>query len=112
MSRHFTNHLAFSVVLVYTLKPGSLYLRGQIRVDVINATILAKNLTVRSSCYENVSEAELKSNGLSCLAEEISRQYNIKATALFLPIVLIQIYNEGEQKNMKSMQFNKVEACM
>lgn len=54
-----------------------------------------------------MSEVELQSNRLNCLAEEISKQ----SMALLLPKVLIHIYSEEEQNDMISLQF-KVGACL
>lgn len=61
--------------------------------------ILAKNKAVLCLCPDSLSEAELKSNGLICLAEEISLQHSTEPVAWLLPIALVQINDEREQKN-------------
>lgn len=53
-----------------------------------------------------MSEAKFKSNRLTYLAEEISRQHSIQAVAQLLLIVFSQVYRETEQKvEQKNMWF-------
>lgn len=59
--------------------------------------IMVKNLCAICSCPENFHEAKLE-DGLICLAEEISRQASIQATAWPLLATLIQVFSERKQK--------------
>lgn len=58
------------------------------------------------TCSKNQSEAKFKSNRLTYLAEEISRQHSIQAVAQLLLIAFSQVYRETEQKvEQKNMWF-------
>lgn len=49
-------------------------------------------------CPKSLSEAEFKSNGLICLAEEVPKQLSIQAVAWFLFTLFRQVYSGREQK--------------
>lgn len=53
-------------------------------------------------CTENLSEAEVKNNRLSCLAEEVSAWHISQPVAWLQVTALSQIHNEREQKLVKT----------
>lgn len=68
--------------------------------------IMKKHLSMFWKCSKNLSEAKFKSNRLTYLAEEISRQHSIQAVAQLLLIAFSQVYRETEQKvEQKNMWF-------
>lgn len=56
--------------------------------------ILVKHLAIFRLCSESLSEAELKSNGLVCLAEEVLRQDSIQAVSWSVLTARIQAIRE------------------
>jgi hypothetical protein len=58
--------------------------------------ILAKSLAALCQYSKNLSETELKGNGLVYLAEEISWQENIQAVSRSLFNVGIQVHSERQ----------------
>lgn len=63
--------------------------------------ILTKNLTVFCPCPGNLSGTELKRNGLSCLAEKVSRQHSLQAVKQLVRMTLSSAMEEKhDRKNV------------
>lgn len=56
--------------------------------------ILVKSMALFCPHSKNFPEAKLRSNGLTSLVEEISRQFRIASITELLVIILMQDYNE------------------
>lgn len=66
--------------------------------------ILMKNLSFFCPCPENFPKAELKRNGMSSSAGEISQQHNVESVAWLLLIICLQVCSEKEQVKQKEIQ--------
>lgn len=66
--------------------------------------ILVKSVALFCPHSKNFPEAKLKSNGLTSLVEEMSRQLSIAATTQLLVIILIQDYNEERARGAETQQ--------
>jgi hypothetical protein len=55
---------------------------------------LSKNLAIFCPCPETLKDAKFKGDGLTNLAEEISRELSIQAVAQFLTDCFNQLYSE------------------
>jgi hypothetical protein len=58
---------------------------------------LAKNMAAFCPCLKHLLESELKSFGLSKLAEEISKQLHMDSVIWMLVLASVQVYDEKEQ---------------
>lgn len=62
--------------------------------------LLAKYRTKFCLCPENLSKADSKSNGSSCLVQIVSKWRNTEATAWLL---LIEVYENSKKTDIKNM---------
>lgn len=65
---------------------------------------MARNLDAFCPCPKNLPETKLKTNGLICLMEKISRQYNVESMVRLVVIMHVQVYNTGKQVSQEEIQ--------